>query len=73
MYCLADPGREYLVYMPPGGSNFTLTIVAGTYRFEWYNPATGAVSATGMITVGAERHTFTPPFTGDDAVLLLQK
>jgi len=72
MYCLADPGREYLVYLPPGGSTFTLTVVAGTYRFEWYNPASGAVGDTGMITVGAERHTFMSPFP-DDAVLLLQK
>jgi hypothetical protein len=71
-FCLVDPGREYLVYKPPGAGGFTLTMVAGTYRFEWFNPATGAVGDTGMITVGAEQHTFTPPFSGD-AVLLLQR
>jgi hypothetical protein len=69
-FCLADPGREYLVYKPPGAGGFKVTTVAGTYRFEWFNPATGAVGDTGTITVGAD-HTFTPPFTGD-AVLLLQ-
>ena len=71
-YCLADPGREYLVYKPPGAGGFTLTVAAGTYRFEWFNPASGALGDSGMITVGAEQHTFTPPFAGD-AVLLLQQ
>lgn len=68
-FCLADPGHQYLVYQPSSGS-FTLTVAAGTYRFEWYSPATGAVAGTGMITLGAEQHTFMPPFAGD-AVLLL--
>lgn len=69
-FCLADPGRQYLVYQP-GSGDFTLTIVAGSYRFEWFNPATGRVTQTGMVTVGAEQHTFTPPFTGDAVLLLL--
>jgi hypothetical protein len=71
-YCLADPGHQYLVYKPPGAGGFTLNVVAGTYRFEWFNPASGAVSDTGMITLGAEKHTFTPPFSGDAVLLLTQ-
>jgi hypothetical protein len=69
-FCLADPGHQYLVYKPPGSGGFTLTAVAGAYRLEWFNPATGAVSDTGMITLAAGKRTFTPPFSGD-AVLLL--
>ena len=69
-YCLADPGHQYLIYQP-GSGGFTLTIVAGSYRFEWFNPATGRVTQTGMITAGAEQHSFTPPFSGDAVLLLL--
>jgi hypothetical protein len=69
-FCLADPGHQYLVYKPPGSGGFTLTVVAGAYRFEWFNPANGTVSDTGMITLPSEPHLFTPPFSGD-AVLLL--
>jgi hypothetical protein len=70
--CLADPGHQYLVYKPTGGTTFKVTMVAGTYRFEWFNPASGAVSTAGMITVGAGDQTFTPPFPGDAVLLLTQ-
>jgi len=71
-YCLAEPGHQYLIYKPPGGSaTFTVTMAAGAYSFEWFNPATGSVSDTGMITVGAGPHTFMPPFSGDAVLLLL--
>lgn len=70
-FCLAEPGRQYLVYQPSSGG-FTLTVAAGAYRFEWFNPATGRTGDTGMMTLGAERHSFTPPFSGDAVLLLLQ-
>jgi hypothetical protein len=67
--CLANPGSQYLVYQPGSGA-FTLKMIAGTYAFEWFNPAIGSVAGTGQVTVAAEVHSFTPPFSGD-AVLLL--
>jgi hypothetical protein len=70
-YCLVEPGRQYLVYQPDPGS-FTLTVLAGSYRFEWFNPAKGSVVQSGMMTLPAEQHTFAPPFTGDAVLLLLQ-
>jgi hypothetical protein len=70
-YCLADPGSQYLVYQPSSGE-FTLTVVAGTYAYEWFNPSTGAVAATGTVSVGSETRSFAPPFSGD-AVLLLTR
>src|SRR5262249_56181870 len=70
-YCLADPGNQYLVYQPSSGA-FSLTVVAGTYRYEWYDPAAGSVAATGTIVLGSEAHSFSPPFAGD-AVLLLTR
>jgi len=67
--CLASPGAQYLVYQPSSGP-FTLTVVAGTYTYEWFDPGAGAVAETGSITVASEERSFTPPFAGD-AVLLL--
>jgi hypothetical protein len=69
-FCLADPGHQYLVYQPGSGA-FTVTGTPGDYRFEWFDPETGKAAGTGMVTLGAGPHSFTPPFAGD-AVLLLQ-
>jgi len=81
-YCLASPGSEYLIYKPKTGGwksyfaslgrSFTLTLVAGTYNFEWFNPSSGEVAATGIITANGGDQSFTAPFSGD-AVLWLHK
>jgi hypothetical protein len=70
-YCLANPGTQYLVYQPSSGA-FTVTMVAGTYNYEWYNPKSGMIAQTGSMSVAAGSVSFTPPFTGD-AVLLLSR
>jgi hypothetical protein len=70
-YCIANPGSQYLVYQPSSGA-FTLTAIAGTYNYEWYNSATGTVAGSGSMAVAAGTQTFTPPFSGD-AVLLLTR
>ena len=71
-YCLAHPGVEYVVYQPAPGKDFSVELAAGTYAFEWFNPAAGSESATGTLTVAAESRSFTAPFAGD-AVLYLKK
>jgi hypothetical protein len=68
-YCLANPGLEYLVYQP-SAKPFTLHLGPGTYHFEWFNPATNLIAATGETTVHGAEASFTAPFTGD-AVLYL--
>jgi hypothetical protein len=40
-YCLANPGTEYLVYQPRAGEAFSVDLKAGTYRYQWFNPASG--------------------------------
>src|SRR5262245_11148700 len=41
-YCLADPGSEYLVYLPDGGAvTVDLANAPGTFAVEWHNAATG--------------------------------
>jgi hypothetical protein len=83
-YCLANPGKEYLVYLPPrrrhsipfvGGFfksvvTVDLSEASGTLSQEWFNPRTGQTVATGT-TTGGKNQTFTPPF-GGDAVLYLK-
>jgi hypothetical protein len=69
-YCLANPGHEYVAYQP-GSGNFSMDLVSGTYTYEWFNPATGAVAATGSVGAPGGPQVFTPPFSGP-AVLSLK-
>jgi hypothetical protein len=70
--CLAEPGHQYLVYQPASGG-FKLTVAAGSYRAEWFNPATGQATDGGTMTLAAGQRSFTPPaaFTADAVLLLL--
>ena len=75
-YCLAQTpsvGAEYLVYAPDGGS-FTLDLSAmpnsRMLAVEWFNPATGTTISNTPIAAGSSSQPFTPPFSGD-AVLYL--
>ncbi len=68
-FCLANPGSQYLVFST--SDSFTLTTEAGTYTYEWFNPATDAVVQTGTVTVGSSQG-FTAPFSGA-AVLWLHQ
>jgi len=70
-YCLADPGREYLIYQPDSGAfQVDLAIGQKPYSVEWLDPTTGTTHAGGLVDGGARR-SFTPPFEGD-AVLYLK-
>lgn len=69
-YCLYNSGREYLVYQPNTGA-FTLSLPAGAYTTEWFNPATGSAVPSGTITWGGGDRTCTPPFSGDAVLWLL--
>lgn len=69
-YCLANPGREYLVYLPEGGeATVDLSAAKGPLAAEWIHPVTGQTIETSAVQ-GGEKHPFKPPFTGD-AVLYL--
>ncbi len=75
-HCLAQTpsvGAEYLVYAPSGGSftvNLSAMPSARTLAVEWLNPSTGATVSGGSIAAGSSSQSFTPPFSGD-AVLYL--
>ena len=70
-HCLADPGAEYLVYAPSGGT-FTVNLSAArsTLRAEWFNPDNGKSLPAGMVQGGQSAQSFTAPFKGD-AILYL--
>jgi hypothetical protein len=71
-YCLADPGREYIVYQPEAGP-FTVHLEPGTYRCEWHDPSSGKAGGEGALT-GVEGDTeLTPPMDGDAAVFLTRE
>jgi len=69
-YCLANPGSEYLVYLPSGGRvTVDLSAASGPLSVEWFNPRTGKARKGGGTRGGATR-TFSAPFRGE-AVLYI--
>lgn len=70
-YCLADPGREYMIYVPTGGEvSVDLSVASGSLAVEWMHPVEDAITSGGSITGGARR-TLCAPF-GGEAVLYLK-
>ena len=45
-FCLAEPGRQYAVYLPHGGTA-TVTLQPGRYKTKWFNARTGVWSTAG--------------------------
>jgi hypothetical protein len=70
-YCLANPGREYLVFAPDGGE-FTLNgLVPGqTYRAEWYHVETRQLVPQGRYQASGALGRFRS--SQGNAVLLLE-
>ena len=70
-YCLANPGVEYLVYLPKGGAvEVDLSAVQGRTAVEWFSPDTGR-AVEGSAADGGGHCSLTAPFEGD-AVLYLR-
>ena len=70
-YALANPGSEYLIYQPVAEA-FTVSLISGTYYYEWFDPKSGKVVSQGSIVVDEGETSFTAPF-GGDAVLYLRR
>jgi hypothetical protein len=60
-YCLAEPGQQYLVYLPTG-KQADVKLSDGKYRAQWFNPRTGQWSAIGIVS-GPK---WTSPQSSDD-------
>jgi hypothetical protein len=61
-YCLAQRGKEYVVYQPEGGAAFDVKIDAGAYEIEWIDCATGEVRETARLEQADDGTTVLPPF-----------
>lgn len=68
--CLAEPGRQYVVYLPQGG-RITLMLAEGNYRARWFNPRSGDFLSDSMTTAGGV-WTSPPAPDAEDWVLLVE-
>ena len=72
-YCLADPGRAYIVYFPEGGkATLDLTSAEGMFAVQWFIPLLQRMVSGPVPLSGGDYQTIAPPFSGV-AVLILQK
>jgi hypothetical protein len=70
-YCLINPGLEYLIYLPSGGTvRVDLSAASGNFVVSWFSPLTGKTTSGGTVSAGIPV-LFTSPINGD-AVLYLQ-
>jgi hypothetical protein len=76
-YCLANPGVQYLVYNPAADTDsipkyFGITLAAGTYDYEWFNPSSGKTESAGTIEAKGGEQTFNAPFKGDAVLYMVR-
>jgi Domain of unknown function (DUF5060)/Putative collagen-binding domain of a collagenase/Protein of unknown function (DUF4038)/Dolichyl-phosphate-mannose-protein mannosyltransferase len=65
-FCLANPGKEYIVYAETGGViTVDLSAASETLPVEWLNPRTGQRTPAGTVT-GGTRQSFKPPHETTD-------
>lgn len=69
-FCLAEPGRRYVIYLPHGG-NVTAKLAPGRYEVKWFNPRNGEYSDAPV----ADGPVWTSPSStdGSDWVILLTR
>ncbi len=70
-YCLAEPGKKYIVYLPEGKPvTVDLSGSKTHYAVRWFNPNDNSRQRADDIQGGAKQK-FTSPFGNNDAVLVL--
>ncbi|MBE9512376.1 MAG: hypothetical protein IMY71_16000 [Bacteroidetes bacterium] len=71
-YCLANKGKEYLVYLPEGREVvIDLGDAIGPFQVEWFNPDNGEFKESETIK-GGSKLSLTSPFGATDALLHLK-
>jgi len=71
-YCLANPGTEYLVYLPEGKeASLDLSAAPGRFDVEWFDPESGKTTRADPLQGGATVR-LAPPFRADHAVVYLK-
>lgn len=73
-YCLAEPGRIYLVYLPNGsGIELDLSATEGTYYVAWFNPREGTALRLGDDVSGGSKVELIAPTGGEDWLAVVRK
>ena len=72
-YCLANPGKEYVVYLPEGGEvTLDLTTAKGKFNVRWITPVEGKVIKAKKVA-GGSKLIIHAPFNGDAVLHLVSK
>jgi len=72
-YCLADPGRQYLVLRDASSGSFVVNLSDGagkSFSVEWLSVADGSVQTPGNIAGGSAAQSFTSPFAQPSVLFL---
>jgi len=69
-YCLANPGRQYLIYQPDAKAKLGVKLIKGKYFVEWFDPNAGKTASKEQISAGSEKTTLSNPVDGE-AVLFI--
>jgi CubicO group peptidase (beta-lactamase class C family) len=69
-YCLAAPGRQYLVFQPGPGDTVTVKLAPGTYSYEWFDPAPGEQVEVGTKAAADGETRFACPIRADGVLLV---
>jgi hypothetical protein len=64
-YCLANPGRQYVVYQPDGKAQLEVKLKEGKYAVEWFDPNTGKTVSKQQVTAAEKKTVFSNPLNGD--------
>jgi hypothetical protein len=73
-WCLAAPGREYLVFAPAGQEvSVDLTSAPGDWRIAWIHPVEGSEVHPDTPISGGTRRTLKSPFAGDTILHLKRR
>jgi len=69
-YCLANPGRQYLIYQPDAKAKLEVKLIKGKYVVEWFDPNAGKTASKEQISAGSQQTTLPNPVKGE-AVLFI--
>jgi hypothetical protein len=73
VYCLAQPGVLYLVYLPAGGAvPLDLAGARGEFTVRWFNPREGGALQPGATVRGGGKAVLTAP-TADDWLAVVRR
>ncbi len=68
-YCLAEPGKLYVTYLPMGGK-VMIKLEPGVYQANWFNPRNGRTFVIPIVETATSWTSPPSPDSGDWAILL---